>query len=67
LKYPFWLARGLLDLGEALIRARRVEQARPMLTEAIALFEQLAATPWLIRAGDAVDAAAALPAGEPVS
>ena len=45
--YVFWLAVSLLEHGEWLAGAARADEARPMLDEATALFEQMKARPWL--------------------
>jgi class 3 adenylate cyclase/tetratricopeptide (TPR) repeat protein len=52
---PFWLAVTLLEHGEALTDRGRGADAAPLLAEARAIFERLAATPWLERVGSTVE------------
>jgi tetratricopeptide (TPR) repeat protein len=51
LELPFWLAVTLLEHGEWLGEQGRSAEAEPLLAEARGIFEQLGATPWLLRAG----------------
>jgi len=46
---PFYMAATLLEHGEWLIEHARAEDARPLLDEALAIFERLKAGPWLER------------------
>jgi hypothetical protein len=48
---PFWLAVTLLEHAEWLARERRLDEVVPLAAEADTIFERLAATPWLERAG----------------
>ncbi len=52
---PFWLGRTLLDHGEWLVGQGDTEQARPLLDEAVELFTQLGAQPYVERALVAID------------
>jgi tetratricopeptide (TPR) repeat protein len=56
---PFWLAVTLLEHGEWLDGQGRADDAAPLLTEARALFERLAARPWVERVHAALPAALA--------
>ncbi|MFC5911253.1 LuxR C-terminal-related transcriptional regulator [Streptacidiphilus monticola] len=49
-RWPFERAVALLEYGEWLRRRRRPHDARARLTQALALFERLAARPWADRA-----------------
>jgi DNA-binding CsgD family transcriptional regulator len=49
---PFERGRTLLHLGAAQRRAKRKRLARATLSEALGVFEALAAAPWIQRAGD---------------
>jgi hypothetical protein len=46
---PFHMAVTLLDLGEWLAEHGRIDEAKPSLDEAAAIFEELEARPWLER------------------
>jgi tetratricopeptide (TPR) repeat protein len=48
---PFWLAVTLLEHAEWLASERRIDGVAPLAAEADTIFERLAATPWLERAG----------------
>ena len=48
---PFWLAVTLLEHAEWLAREHRIDEVVPLAAEADTIFERLAATPWLERAG----------------
>ncbi|WP_433193929.1 ATP-binding protein [Nocardia sp. CA-107356] len=48
-QWPFERAQTQLEFGEWLRRARRIAEARPMLTEALRIFERLGAAPWAER------------------
>ena len=53
---PFESARTALALGSRLRRSRRRVEARPVLREALATFEQLGAVPWADRAAGELEA-----------
>ncbi|MCC6830994.1 MAG: AAA family ATPase [Thermoleophilia bacterium] len=53
---PFERARTLLAYGERLRRDRRRAEARTLLSDALATFEALGATPWAHRAREELDA-----------
>ena len=46
---PFWLAETLLEHGEWLVEQARVEEAKPLLDDALEIFDRLKARPWLER------------------
>ncbi|MFD8719116.1 AAA family ATPase [Streptomyces sp. NPDC059629] len=48
--WPFERAQLQLDYGEWLRRQRRVNDARPVLSDALETFRRLQATPWVLRA-----------------
>lgn len=56
---PFERAQALLAYGEWLRRRRRIADARPPLAEAEAVFQRLAAQPWVARAQSELRAAGA--------
>jgi predicted ATPase/class 3 adenylate cyclase len=56
---PFWLAVTLLEHGEWLTGQGRAEDAAPLLNEARAIFDRLAARPWLERVDASMPAAVA--------
>jgi class 3 adenylate cyclase/tetratricopeptide (TPR) repeat protein len=56
---PFWLAVTLLEHAEWLVGQNRGEEATPLTSEALAIFEGLRARPWLERAGQLSSQAAA--------
>jgi DNA-binding CsgD family transcriptional regulator len=49
-QWPFERAQLRLDYGEWLRRRRRINDAKPVLTEALATFQRLGARPWAQRA-----------------
>jgi hypothetical protein len=51
---PFWLAVTLTQYAEWLVGRGRAAEAAPLLDEASAIFERLAAAPWLERVGRVV-------------
>ena len=57
---PFWLGVTLLEHAEWLVGQDRGEEATPLKSEAIAIFEGLRARPWLERAGQLSSEAAAV-------
>jgi DNA-binding CsgD family transcriptional regulator len=57
---PLERGRTLLALGARLHRARRRVEARERLREALAIFDDLGATPWSLRARDELRAAGAV-------
>ncbi|WP_454195251.1 ATP-binding protein [Nocardia sp. Marseille-Q1738] len=48
-EWPFERAQTQLEFGEWLRRARRITEARPVLNEALRIFERLGAAPWAER------------------
>ncbi|WP_280449242.1 ATP-binding protein [Nocardia brasiliensis] len=48
-QWPFERAQTQLEFGEWLRRARRITEARPMLDDALRIFERLEAAPWAER------------------
>ncbi|WP_084510690.1 ATP-binding protein [Nocardia lijiangensis] len=48
-QWPFEKAQTQLEFGEWLRRARRIAEARPILSDALRTFERLGATPWAER------------------
>ncbi|WP_327172857.1 DUF2791 family P-loop domain-containing protein [Streptomyces sp. NBC_01336] len=48
-QWPFERAKARLEYGEWLRRGRRINDARPVLADALAVFEQLGARPWTTR------------------
>ncbi|MGV9590223.1 AAA family ATPase [Streptomyces tendae] len=49
-QWPFERAQTRLDYGEWLRRQRRIAEARPLLSAALATFQRLGARPWIERA-----------------
>ncbi|GAA5086186.1 ATP-binding protein [Nocardia iowensis] len=64
-QWPFERAQTQLEFGEWLRRARRIAEARPMLSDALRIFERLGAAPWAERARAELRAAGLNP--KPVS
>ncbi|MGN6867977.1 MAG: ATP-binding protein [Solirubrobacteraceae bacterium] len=63
LSFPYWVATAQTDLAELLLDDRRVEDARPLLTEAYSTFGRLGAAPALQRAEAALARDASVPVG----
>lgn len=63
-QWPFERAQTQLEFGEWLRRARRIAEARPILSDALHTFERLGAVPWADRARAELRAAGLNP--EPV-
>jgi class 3 adenylate cyclase/tetratricopeptide (TPR) repeat protein len=57
LEMAFWLAVTQLEHAEWLIQQERPAEAQPLLDEAIRVFDSLEATPWAVRAQEALSRA----------
>lgn len=64
-RMPFEQARSLLCEAETLRRLRRPTQARPLLRQAMVIFNRLGAAPWATRASVELAATGARPTAEP--
>jgi tetratricopeptide (TPR) repeat protein len=64
---PFWLAVTLLERGESLASRDQPGRADPLLAEAAAIFESLAATPWIRRTAAAAGIAGGVDAAPAAS
>jgi len=64
-QWPFERAQLRLDYGEWLRRGRRINDAKPVLTQALATFRRLRARSWAQRAGAELRACGVAVAGAP--